>query len=79
MIIHIHIIKGLKPFIDGFQSVGPLVPRLVRPSVCEHESKSGIVAKASDGQRYPLPPYESVCECEVVRGAAALKEPMTYA
>ena len=36
-----------------------------------------IVAKALDGQRYPLP--LSVCGCEVVRGAAAPKGPMTYA
>ena len=34
-----------------------------------------IVVKALDGQRYPLP----VCGCEVVRGAAAPKGPMTYA
>ena len=38
-----------------------------------------IVAKALDGQRYPLPLDMSLCGCEVVRGAAALKGPMTYA
>ena len=43
------------------------------------EKTKEIVAKTSDGQRYPLPPYESVCECEVVRGAVAPKGPMTYA
>ena len=37
-----------------------------------------IVAKALDGQQYPLP-LLSVCGCEVVRRAAAPKEPMTYA
>ena len=37
-----------------------------------------IVAKASDGQRYPLP--LGWCMLDVkVRGAAAPKEPMTYA
>ena len=36
-----------------------------------------IVAKALDGQRYPKP--LSICGCEVVRGAAAPKGPMTYA
>ena len=40
-------------------------------------NKQIIVAKALDGQRYPLP----LCEytCVMVRGAAAPKEPMTYA
>ena len=37
-----------------------------------------IVAKALDGQRYPLPLYECI-EGELVRGAAAPKGPMTYA
>ena len=37
--------------------------------------KERIVAKALDGQRYPLP----LCGCEVVSGAAAPKGPMTYA
>ena len=38
-----------------------------------------IVAKALDGQRYPLPLDVSLCGYEVVRGTAALKGPMTYA
>ena len=37
-----------------------------------------IVAKASDGQRYPLPLGWCILDVKV-RGAAALKEPMTYA
>ena len=36
-----------------------------------------IVAKALDGQRYPLPLCEYM-QCEVVSGAAAPKGPMTY-
>ena len=35
-----------------------------------------IVAKAFHGQRYPMP--LSVCENEMMRGAAAPKGPMTY-
>ena len=44
----------------------------------KERKKERIVAKALDGQRYPLP----LCEymwCVMVRGAAALKRPMTYA
>ena len=37
-----------------------------------------IVAKALDGQRYPLPLNECIGG-ELVRGAAAPKGPMTYA
>ena len=42
------------------------------------EITSKIVAKALDGQRYPLPLCEYMLLCDV-RGAAAPKGPMTYA
>ena len=42
------------------------------------EARNPIVAKVSDGQRYPLPLSKCMLSMEV-RGAAAPKEPMTYA
>ena len=49
-------------------SVGPSVGPLVRWSVVI-ESKSGIVAKALDGQRYPLPLCEYMWVCDGERGS----------
>ena len=44
----------------------------------EEEEEREIVAKALDGQWYPLPLCEYMWGVKV-RGAAALKGPMTYA
>ena len=51
--------------------------RVACPRLKRKEEKE-IVAKASDGQRYPMP-LVSVCKNVMVRGAAAPKGTMTYA
>ena len=42
-------------------------------------TKSFIVLNKTNSRKSTRCPYVSVCECVVVRGAAAPKGPMTYA
>ena len=64
---------------DGRLEIPPCVPQDIGPlgPLPKKHKKAQIVAKALDGQRYPMP--LSVCGDEMVREAAAPKGPMTYA